>query len=91
MFGLKENELKEIKEILKRENVKTAIIFGSRAKGNFKKGSDVDLAIIGDERKISYILNEETFLPYFFDVVNLDKISNKNLLSHIKRVGKKII
>jgi len=91
MFGLKENELKEIKEILKRENVKTAIIFGSRAKGNFKKGSDVDLAIIGDERKISYILNEETFLPYFFDVINLDKISNKNLLSHIKRVGKKII
>ena len=91
MFGLKENELKEIKEILKRENVKTAIIFGSRAKGNFKKGSDIDLAIIGDERKISYILNEETFLPYFFDVVNLDKISNKNLLSHIKRVGKKII
>jgi len=91
MFGLKENELKEIKDILKRENVKTAIIFGSRAKGNFKKGSDVDLAIIGDERKISYILNEETFLPYFFDVINLDKISNKNLLSHIKRVGKKII
>ena len=91
MFGLKENELKEIKDILKRENVKTAIIFGSRAKGNFKKGSDVDLAIIGDERKISYILNEETFLPYFFDVINLDKISNKNLLSHIKRIGKKII
>jgi len=91
MFGLKESELKEIKKILKRENVKTAIIFGSRAKGNFKKGSDIDLAIIGDERKISYILNEETFLPYFFDVINLDKISNKNLLSHIKRVGKKII
>jgi len=91
MFGLKANELKEIKEILKRENVKTAIIFGSRAKGNFKKGSDIDLAIIGDERKISYILNEETFLPYFFDVINLDKISNKDLLSHIKRVGKKII
>jgi len=91
MFGLKANELKVIKEILKKENVKTAIIFGSRAKGNFKKGSDIDLAIIGDERKISYILNEETFLPYFFDVINLDKISNKDLLSHIKRVGKKII
>jgi predicted nucleotidyltransferase len=64
------------------------IVFGSRAKGNYKKGSDVDLAIIGNEKKLSYYLNEETNLPYFFDVINLQKITNKNLIEHIKRVGK---
>ena len=87
MYGLNEKELNEIKNILKNYTSK-AILFGSRAKGNYKKGSDIDIAIIGDERKVSYLLNEETFLPYFFDIVNLEKIKNKNLLEHIKRVGK---
>jgi len=41
--------------------------------GKPKKGSDIDLAIVGDERKVSYYLNEETNLPYFFDVINLEK------------------
>jgi len=54
------------------------------------KKSDIDIAIIGDERKVSYLLNEETFLPYFFDIINLEKIKNKNLIEHIKRVGKEI-
>jgi len=41
-------------------------------------------------REVSYILNKETFLPYFFDVINLEKIKNKNLIEHIKRVGKNL-
>jgi len=90
LYGLTDEELNEIKNILKKHTSK-AILFGSRAKGNYKKGSDIDIAINGDERKIRYILNEETFLPYFFDIVNLEKIKNQNLLEHIKRVGKKLI
>lgn len=70
--------------------MKNLLFFGSRAKGNYKKGSDIDIAIIGNERKLSYQLNEEGNLPYFFDIINLEKITNKDLLVHINRVGKKI-
>ncbi len=88
MYGLNQHEIETIKEVLKKFNIEKVMLFGSRAKGNYRKGSDVDLAIIGDERKVAYWLNEETSLPYFFDVVNLYKITNKNLIEHIKRVGK---
>jgi len=88
MYGLSKHEIDTITNVLNSLNIKKTILFGSRAKGNYKKGSDVDLAIVGDERKASYYLNEETNLPYFFDVINLSKITNKNLIDHIKRVGK---
>jgi len=91
MFGLTEDELETILTILRDNNIETCILFGSRAKGNYKKGSDVDIAVIGDEKKLSYCLNEESNLPYFFDVVNLDHISNQNLMEHIQRVGKRLI
>ena len=87
MFGLKDKEIDEIKNILKSNNISNGVIFGSRAKGNYKPGSDVDLAIDGDARKISYYLNEESKMAYFFDVVNINNIKNNNLLEHIKRVG----
>ncbi len=90
MYGLSQKELDEIKKVLKDLN-KRAILFGSRAKGNYKKGSDIDLAVVGNERLLSYYLNEEINLPYFFDVVNLEKITNKKLLEHITRVGKELL
>lgn len=91
MYGLTDDELDKIVTILKSNHVRKAVLFGSRAKGNFKPGSDVDLAIIGDELKISCILNEETNLPYFFDVLNLDEITNQNLKDHVARVGQVIV
>lgn len=82
--------IKSAKKILNESNVSKSIIFGSRAKNTYKKGSDVDIAIVGDERRLSYILNEESNLPYYFDVINLEKIKNENLIEHINRVGKSI-
>jgi predicted nucleotidyltransferase len=73
--------------------VERAYIFGSRAKGNFKNGSDVDLALKGDKldfdtlSKISYFLNEETNMPYKFDVLNYHAVKEPDLLIHIDRVG----
>ncbi|WP_198246790.1 nucleotidyltransferase domain-containing protein [methane-oxidizing endosymbiont of Gigantopelta aegis] len=90
MFGFTEDELATILEILRKNNIKTCILFGSRAKGNFKKGSDVDIAVLGDDRKLAYCLNEESNLPYFFDVVNLETLRNQNLKEHIRRVGKRL-
>ena len=87
MFGLSDSELCQIRSLLQSSGITKAFIFGSRAKGNYKVGSDVDIAIDGDETKASYLLNEESQLPYYFDIVNINKIKNKNLLDHIKRVG----
>jgi predicted nucleotidyltransferase len=93
--GLKAEELNNIISILKEENkIESAYLFGSRAKGNYRHGSDVDIVLKGKQldhniiNRISYILNEETLMPYRFDIVNYDKIKNRELLSHISRNGK---
>lgn len=96
MFGLEEHDVSTIKNILKEyPEVLEAYIFGSRAKGNFKLGSDVDIAVKGNNisfRTISSInskLNEETPLPYHFDILNYNSLTNLELLNHIDRMGKK--
>ncbi len=90
MFGLTDEELTTILTTLRQNNIKTCVLFGSRAKGCYKKGSDVDIAVVGNDRKLSYCLNEESNLPYFFDVVNLENIKNQHLMAHIKHVGRRL-
>lgn len=90
MFGLNEKELSLLQSILLSQGISSAKIFGSRALGTYKSGSDIDIAIIGDEKKLAYILNEESPLIYQCDVVNLEKLTNKNLIEHIQRFGKSL-
>lgn len=77
-------------------NVNAACLFGSRAKGCAKPGSDVDLALYGDQltddtcEVIHQILEEETNLPYFFDVVNYQTITRPEFREHIDRVAVEI-
>lgn len=92
--GLRQNDIQIIVSVLQHHPEVTEVyLFGSRAKGNFRTGSDVDLALKGDKltaeivSSISYQLNEETTLPYKFDVLNYHTISNKNLKEHIDRIG----
>ena len=94
MFGLSENTLKTISdELTKYSEIEKALIFGSRAKGNYNQGSDIDIAIITKAESdlialdINGKLNENSPLPYFFDVVSYQGISNKKLKEHIDRVG----
>ena len=92
-FGLTNKEIQAIHSVFKKfPNVRKVVILGSRAMGNFKKGSDVDLAIMGKIKsetvdKISSILNEETTLPYLFDVIHYESITNKELKRHIDEHG----
>ncbi|MCX6291442.1 MAG: nucleotidyltransferase domain-containing protein [Bacteroidetes bacterium] len=73
--------------------IEEVLLFGSRAKGSFKKGSDIDLALKGVEvddqvaSRIKGILEDEIHLPYQFDVVNYHSISNPDFKDHIDRVG----
>ena len=92
--GLRQPDLDIVLSILdKFPNVKEAIIFGSRAKGNFRNGSNVDIALKGENidleivSTISYKLNEETILPYKFDVLDYQNINNSKLTEHINRKG----
>jgi predicted nucleotidyltransferase len=94
-FGLKTENIKQISNIVSSfTEVQQAIIFGSRAMGNYKNGSDVDIALKGENityeivTQIKYQLNEETTMPYFFDVVDYDRLKNEDLKTHIDQFGK---
>ncbi|WP_280141262.1 nucleotidyltransferase family protein [Lentibacillus halodurans] len=76
--------------------IDSAIIYGSRALGTYKKGSDIDLVIKGVQAnrdtvaRLSESLNEKYPLPYFFDIVHYDSIMNEKLTEHIDHNGVKI-
>lgn len=95
-FGLKEQTIGEIQEVLAAfPQIGQVIIYGSRAIGTYKPGSDIDLTLIArKDYKLDLTLQfrieealEELMLPYQFDVSILKTIDNPNLLDHIKRVG----
>ncbi|WP_461614101.1 nucleotidyltransferase family protein [Clostridium sp. Marseille-QA1073] len=97
MFGLLDRDIKYILQaISKLKEIERVVIFGSRAMGNYKKGSDVDMVVIGNNitkdtiLQLDEYLNEIYPLPYFFDIINYSEISNKKLKEHIDKVGKEI-
>lgn len=93
-FGLPDTTLAAVRAILAAEpKVETAIVYGSRAKGNYKHGSDIDLTLTGPELDFSTLASlsgelEESSIPYKVDLSILASISNPNLVEHIQRVGK---
>ena len=93
-FGLSNKVEKIMKKLFASfSEVDEVIVFGSRAMGNYKKGSDVDLALKGEEinlnihAKIKYELDEVLPLPYFFDIVNYSDIESPELVEHIDKNG----
>jgi uncharacterized protein len=92
-YGLPESTLEDVTSILKKNyKISKLILFGSRAKGSFNNGSDVDIALQGSELALNDILDasleiENLFLPYKFDLIIYDRIIEESLISHINRVG----
>ena len=86
-YQLLRQALKDVPEIEK------VIIFGSRVKGNYKNGSDIDLAIMGKDCtpetaiNINATLNEVLPIPYFVDVIDYTSLKQSQLKEHIDRVG----
>ncbi len=96
-FGLSQRDIGEILKTFRLfAEIDQAVLFGSRAKGNYKPGSDVDIAIKGKGithscvARLSAILNEESPLPYYFDIVHFEQITEPELVQHIERVGQVI-
>ena len=70
-----------------------ALVYGSRAMGNYRTGSDIDITLIGVQLKLDMLfklvrLFDESNLPYMVDLSIMENISNPNLRDHIERVGR---
>lgn len=96
-YGLSDADFQQMIEVFSGfEDIEKAVLFGSRAKGNFKKNSDIDIVLFGTKLKYetvlssSFILNEEKLMPYHFDIIDNNTIENNELKAHIQRVGKVI-
>jgi len=93
-FGLEENIIEKITKVFASvSEVDEVIIYGSRAKGDNKRGSDIDIVLKGEKltlnelNKISIAL-DDLLLPYTFDLSIYHRIYNSELIDHIHRVGK---
>jgi predicted nucleotidyltransferase len=93
-FGLKESTIDQINTVFAQfPQVESAILYGSRAKGNYKPGSDIDLTLTGDKVDLSLIHKmelklDDLLLPYTIELSAYRHISNPDLVDHIDRVGK---
>ncbi|MEI7668709.1 MAG: nucleotidyltransferase domain-containing protein [Pseudomonadota bacterium] len=92
-FGLSDKTIATIHAIFQRyPAIRKAIIYGSRAKGNYKNGSDIDLTLLGDSLTYNDLLSilgdlEDSFIPHHVDLSLFYSIDNPNLREHIERVG----
>ena len=92
-FGLPDTTLAVIRQILADfPAVEKAILYGSRAKGNYQHGSDIDLTLIGDHldfRTLGEIASrlEESTIPYMVDLSLWHRLNHAGLQEHIERVG----
>ena len=93
MYGLKDDILNKIKNI-QQSNKITILLFGSRARGNYKDNSDIDIAIMDNvtESQKYKILDEfeQIDVEYKIDVVFIQQITNIKFKENIMKEGKKI-
>ena len=86
--GIKQNVLQAIIKLAKDNDVRKLILFGSRARGDYKERSDIDLAFYGgNSSRFILEVDEETPTLLQFDVLDLDKPIQAELLESIKREG----
>jgi predicted nucleotidyltransferase len=93
-FGLPGEAVRKIGSVLTgHPDVESAILYGSRAKGNYKPGSDIDLTLVGDRLSHDDLLKimgelDDLLLPYTIDLSIFHMIDHEALRDHIQRVGK---
>ena len=92
-FGLSDTVIQELHNVFRRyANIEKVLIFGSRSKGTYHVGSDIDLAIIGKDIDYAQLLNvqcdiEDLELLYSIDLLDYQKKKGTPIGDHIDRVG----
>jgi len=94
-YGLRQKDMDYMINLFSQfSEIEKVKVFGSRATGSFKDGSDIDLAILGKKlnsdivKKIHYLLEEESPTLLWFDIINYNEINNENLKLEIDNFGK---
>lgn len=86
--GIREQVLEEICSLAQKYDVQKVILFGSRARGDYKRTSDIDLAVKGGEfERFALDVDEETFTLLKYDIVDLDREVQPELLKSIEKEG----
>ncbi len=92
-FGLTDRDMTTLHDILRRyPDVQQVCIFGSRAKGTFKHGSDIDLAVMNPDVSDAIIRRikadcDDSSLPYMVDVLHFAALTDNAVKDHVMRVG----
>lgn len=92
-FGLSIKTMESILGVMKKyPNIEKCIVYGSRAIGNFRKGSDIDLTLIGENLTLTELLKienelDDLLLPYQIDLSIFHQINHKGLIEHINTYG----
>lgn len=87
--GIKPIVIEEIRDFARKYNVKKVILFGSRARGDFREKSDIDLAVQGgDFIRFMLDVDEETSTLLRFDIINLDEEIQSELRESIEKEGR---
>jgi predicted nucleotidyltransferase len=93
-FGLSPETIEKLRKVFfNHPEIKKIIIYGSRAKGNYKDGSDIDITLVAPDLNFSDLLNienelDDLMLPYKIDLSLFHLIENQQVIEHISRVGK---
>lgn len=93
-FGLRDSDLTYMHGLFQQHvDIEQVWLYGSRAKGIHKPGSDVDLALVGSDvlrttvSEVHFVLEEESPIPFFFDVLHWNALSNEKLKHEIQRTA----
>lgn len=87
--GIRDVVLNQIRDLAAQYDLCKVILFGSRARGDYKERSDIDLAVSGgDISGFALAVDEETDTLLQYDVVNLDSRVDEALLENIEKDGK---
>lgn len=92
-YGLSDETLARIRDVFAAHpEIEKAVLYGSRAKGNFRAGSDIDLCLAGEAVSLAQQLRieaelDDLLLPYKIDLSRFHALDNPALVDHIERVG----
>jgi predicted nucleotidyltransferase len=92
-LGLSQSTLDKLNSVFRQHStIDSVLIYGSRAKGNYRSGSDIDLTIKGHILDFAEMMQiedqiDELYLPYTVDLSQYNQLTNIDLIAHIDRVG----
>lgn len=93
-YGLSDSAAGNIRAVLARHpQVEQAILYGSRARGNYRNGFDIDLTLLGGADLTLNVLHrildepDDLLLPWTIDLSIFNDISDPDMIDHIQRAG----